>query len=160
MYRDTILKTISAAAFAIMAGAIGIAAAASASSAFLGTWVLNVSQSANAALTSEAMTITQAASGGLHVIIERTGTDGAKDRMEYTTAEDGKTVPVTGNPVVTAVRVKVIGNSATYSFWSKGKRLRWGALTISADGKRLAGYASTALADGKRVKSTLVFDRR
>lgn len=158
MYRNILLKAMATAAIGI--AAVGVSAFAAGSSPFLGTWVLNVSQSPSSGYTSETLTVTDAAAGSMHVTIDSTRVDGATSHVEYTSAGDNKTVPVTGSPDVDAVRIKLNGNAVAFSYLKAGKRLRWGTLTVSADGKSMQGSAMAVLPDGKRVKSPMVFDRQ
>ncbi|HTT05959.1 MAG TPA: hypothetical protein VMF64_11775 [Steroidobacteraceae bacterium] len=158
MYRNTLLRAMAAVTLGV--AVIGASAVAAGTSPFLGTWVLNISQSPNSGYTSETLTVTDAAGGSLHVTIDGTRVNGATSRMEYTAAGDNKSVPVTGSADVDAAKIKLNGNAVTYAFLKAGKRLRWGTLTVSANGKSMHGSVTTAMADGKRVKSPMVFDRQ
>ena len=114
--------------------------------AFVGTWVLNVSKSTfdpPPPLKSNTVTVTQAPGGGVHTTVDIVEADGTAQHVEYTTALDGKAVPLTGYPdadsiIVTQVNARTIKDV----FLKAGKTVEKGTFTVSKSGKTMRGPLS------------------
>lgn len=130
---------------------------------FVGTWVLNVAKSTfdpPPPLKSHHVATTLAPGGGLHNVIDIVEADGSRTHLEYTTALDGKAVPVTGYPYADSVAVSQV-NARTLKevFLKAGKEVETGTITVSANGKTMQGPISGT--DGKvSWKYHYVFDRQ
>jgi hypothetical protein len=113
---------------------------------FVGTWVLNVPKSTfdpPPPLKSSTVTIAAAAAGAVHSTIDIVEADGKSQHVEYTTALDGKAVPINGYPEADSIIVTQV-NSRTVKdvFLKAGKPVERGTFTISKDGKTMRGHLS------------------
>jgi hypothetical protein len=110
---------------------------------FVGTWVLNVAKSTfdpPPPLKSHHVAITPASGGGFHNSIDIVEADGSRTHLEFTTALDGKAVPVTGYPYADSVVVsQVNAHTLKEVFLKAGKAVETGTFTVSADGKVMQG---------------------
>jgi hypothetical protein len=140
-----------------------VASSADAPNPFVGTWVLNVAKSTfdpPPPLKSHTVTVTQVPGGGIHAILDIGEADGTKLHVEYTTALDGKAVPVSGYPdadsiIVTQVNPRTIKNN----FMRAGKTVETGTFTVSKSGKTMHGPLS-GTEGGVPWKYHYVFDRQ
>lgn len=127
-------------------GMAGIAASADSQNPFVGTWVLDVAKSTfdpGPPMKSHVSTITEAPGGGFHESIDFVESDGTRTHIEFTSALDGKYVPVTGTSYADSVSLTKTGDrSFKYSFKKAGKRIESGTFTVSEDGKTLVGSLS------------------
>src|ERR1700733_3356859 len=90
-----LFSVIAAAALALLS----LTSSADTPNAFVGTWVLNVSKSTfdpPPPLKSSTVTVTPAQGRTVHTIVDIVEADGTSQHVEYTTAFDGKAVPVNG----------------------------------------------------------------
>jgi hypothetical protein len=132
-------------------------------SPFLGKWVLNIPKSnfgSSAPLKSEVFSMADPGDGLWHSTVDYQEGD-TKTHIEYTTAGDGKPVPVTGTSEVDAVAVtKVDDSTVKFVFKKNGKRVEWGTWKLSKSGKSLRGPISGLDPDGKTWAFHYVFDRQ
>jgi hypothetical protein len=130
---------------------------------FAGTWVLNVPKSTfdpPPPLKSSTVTLTAASGGAVHASVDIVEADGTSQHVEYTTALDGKAVPISGYPdadsvIVTQVNSRTIKNV----FLKAGKPVERGTFTLSKDGKTMRGPLSGTDGD-VHWKYHYVFDRQ
>jgi hypothetical protein len=122
--------------------------ASAASNPFAGKWVLNVEKSTfdpGPALKSLTMTVTEAGDGALHeviVYVEGNGS-GAVNHLEFTTAVDGKSVPVSGGAEADSVTATYLSpRTIKYVFKKSGKWVETGTFSVSRDGKTMQGPLS------------------
>lgn len=150
--------TLTAVAFTLTS----FASSANASDPFVGTWVLNAAKSdcdPPPAPKSQTFTITEAPGGAIHETIDIVDDDGTKTHMEFTSARDGKYVPISGSGYADSVSITLIDSSTTkYVMRKAGKRIDSGTFTVSKDGKTNTGSLSGK--DGAVVwKCHFIFDR-
>jgi hypothetical protein len=130
---------------------------------FVGTWVLNAAKSAcdpPPAPKSQIFTIAEAPRGAIHETIDIVDDDGTKTHLEYTSARDGKYVPVTGNGYADSVSItRVDPSTIKYVMKKAGKHIDSGRFTVSKDGKTNIGSLSGKDADVV-WKCHFVFDRK
>jgi hypothetical protein len=119
--------------------------ASAASNPFAGKWALNVEKSTfdpGPPLKSLRVTITEAGDGALHEVIEYvegSGT-GTVNRLEFTTAVDGKSVPVSGGAEADSVIATYLSpRTIKYVFKKSGKSVETGTFSVTKDGKTMQG---------------------
>jgi hypothetical protein len=147
-------RMISINALTSIAAAIALACfawSADAPDPFVGTWTLDIAKSTcdpPPAPKSHTFRIAKIKGGGVHDTIDLVEGDGTKTNIEFTSARDGKFVPVTGSGYADSVSIKQVSpRSFQYVFKKKGKPIESGAFTVSDDGKTMQGSLS-----GKDVK--------
>ena len=130
----------------------GLACSADAPDPFVGTWVLDIAKSTcdpPPAPKSHTIRIAKIKGGGVHDTIDLVEGDGTKTNIEFTSARDGKFVPVTGSGYADSVSIKQVSPRAfTYVFKKKGKPIESGTFTVSEDGKTMQGSLSGKDAKG------------
>jgi hypothetical protein len=146
------LTSIKALSLAAALTVTSIAAAADAQDPLVGTWVLNTAKSTcdpPPAPKSHVFIIASAPGGALHNTVDLVEGDGTKTHMEFTTARDGKYVPVTGSDYAdSASLTQVNPKSFKYSLKKAGKALESGTFTLSHDGKTIHAAISGKGPDG------------
>jgi hypothetical protein len=122
------------------------ASSAAADETMIGTWVLNAAKSTcdpPPAPKSHTFTIAEAPGGAVHETIDLVEGDGTKTHIEFTSARDGKYVPVTGSGYADSVSLKQVDpRTFNYAFKKAGKRIESGTFKISKDGKSMQGTLS------------------
>jgi hypothetical protein len=151
-------------AFILVAFAfLNVVSATDSPSPFLGKWVLNIQKSnfgTDTPLKSNVFSVTDPGDGLWHSIIDFVDGD-TNTHLEYTTAGDGKPVPVTGTSDVDSVVVtKVDDSTVKFAFKKNGKRVQWSMYRLSKSGKTLSGPIAGVEPDGKTWKWHYVFDRQ
>jgi hypothetical protein len=122
--------------------------ASAAANPFAGKWALNVEKSTfdpGPALKSLTMTITEAGDGALHEVIDYVegNGSGAVNHLEFTTAVDGKSVPVSGGAEADSVIATYLSpRTIKYVFKKSGKWVETGTFSVSKDGKTMQGPLS------------------
>ncbi len=144
MVRMTIITALTLTATALTLASFASSAAAEES--FVGTWQLDAAKSTcdpPPAPKSHTFTIAEAPGGAVHETIDLVEGDGTKTHMEFTSARDGKYVPVTGTGYVDSVSIKQVDpRTFHYAFKKAGKRIESGTFKVSKDGKRMHGTLS------------------
>jgi hypothetical protein len=129
----------------------------------VGTWVMNASKSTcdpPPAPKSHTLMIAEAPGSAIHETIDMMEGDGTTTHMEFTSARDGKYVPVTGSGYADSVSVtQVDPRTVKYVLKKAGKRIDWGTFKISKDGKTMVGSLSGKDSQGP-WKCHLVSDRQ
>ena len=122
------------------------ASSAAADDPMFGRWVLNAVKSTcdpPPAPKSQTFTIAEAPGGAVHETIDLVDGDGTKTHMEFTSARDGKYVPVTGSGYADSVSIKQVDpRTFNYALKKAGKRIESGTFKISKDGKSMQGTLS------------------
>ncbi len=159
----TSIKALTLTAVAITLTITSFASSADTPDPSVGTWVLNASKSTcdpPPAPKSHTLTIAEAPGGAIHETIEFVEGDGTSTHMEFTSARDGKYVPVTGSGYADSVSItQVNASTSKYALKKAGKRIESGTFTVSKDGKTLKGSLSGKDAQGA-WKCHFVSDRQ
>jgi hypothetical protein len=144
MVRMTCIRALTLPATALALSSF--ASSADAPDPFVGTWVLSPAKSTCEPLPapkSHTFRIAKVKGGALHDTIDLVEGDGTKTHIEFTTARDGKFVPVTGSGYADSVSVKQVDpRSFKYAFKKAGKPIESGTFTVSEDGKTMQGSLS------------------
>jgi hypothetical protein len=95
------------------------------------------------------------------VTTDGTDKDGKPMHTEWTGQFDGKTYPLTGDPVADSRSYSKI-NDHTMAIANKknGKAVTSGSITVSADGKSRTLKVTGTDSAGKKVSSTAVYDKQ
>jgi hypothetical protein len=152
-----------AAALMIMSAAFS----ADAPSPFIGKWALDLEKSTfqpgPSGMKSQTVTVTAAPGGATtsHTVIDTVLADGSTNRTEYTSANDGKAVPVTGDPDDDAVVATLLSPNTVKDVYMKaGKASGTGTFTVSKNGKIMQGTLSGTAPDGTKWKNHFVYVRQ
>jgi hypothetical protein len=133
------------------------------SDSWVGIWKLNVAQSKfspGPAPKSITVTIEKVATG-MKVTAKSVGADGKATTTEYTTAADGKDVPVTGAMDYDMISVKMLDPMTRHMVRKKGgKEIQTVHSVLSKDGKHYTSTTTGTNAKGEKVNSTVVFDKQ
>jgi hypothetical protein len=160
MKQVTLIKTLTAAAALTM---ISLAAAAESPDPFVGTWVLNIAKSTfdpGPPLKSNTTKITDAGNGALHQVVDYVEGDGTATHLEFTSALDGKEVPLTGgNEADTVIVTRPQPRTAKYVFKKAGKWTESGRFVVSKSGKTMTGSLH-GIESGAAWKYHYVLDRQ
>jgi len=154
------LTLTAAAALLIM----GNASSADGPNPWIGKWTLDLKKSTfhpgSSGVKSQTITVTDAAGGVTHNVIDTVGADGSTYHVEYTSANNGKSVPTTGDPDSDSIVSTSLNLNAVKSVWLKaGKVTAAGTLTMSKGGKSFQGPYSGTNADGSKWNNHLVYVR-
>jgi hypothetical protein len=143
---------------------VGTLVAAQTSDPFVGTWRLNVAKSKyTPGPAPKSITSTYEAAGkGYTVSVKNEPASGPVQQYSYTTALDGKDVPVTGNnPNADMIAVKRI-DANTLEIVNKkgGKVTTTQKQVVSADGKTRTVTTTGTDAQGQKVNNVTVFEKQ
>jgi hypothetical protein len=134
------------------------------SSTFVGKWVLDVRKSTFEPLPppkSETIETTHAQVGGYHTSIDTVNADGSISHLEYTTANDGKTVPVIGTGYFDSITSTQVNSKTIINVFMKAGRLvALGLIVASEDGKTMEGPLSGTNSGGSKWMYREVFVRQ
>jgi hypothetical protein len=151
----------------IVTGALALAClvvgSAQAPDPVVGTWKMNPAQSkySPGPPPKDMTVVIESAGQGLSVTVEIVAPDGTSTKTSYTTAGDGKDVPVTGNPAFDAAGVvRKDLRHATTEYKREGKVILTVVTTISADGKTLTTDVKGLTPDGKPLENVVVFEKQ
>jgi hypothetical protein len=155
------LALVVTAAFAFM----GTAVAADTPNPFIGRWVLDLQKTTSdpspLGMKSQTLVVTTAPGGATHNVVDTVGSDGSASHVEYTSANDGKPVPTTGDPDSDSVALTSVGpNTVKVVFTKAGKPTGVGTFTVSKSGKTLRGKMHGTNADGSKWKIHSVYVRQ
>jgi hypothetical protein len=161
MVRMTFIRALTFTAAALTLASF--ASSAAEQDPFVGTWVLNTAKSTcdpPPAPKSHNFTIAEAPGGTIHDTIDLVEGDGTKTHIEFTSARDGKYVPVTGSGYADSVSTtQVDPRTFKYAFKKAGKRIESGTFRVSKDGKIMHGTLSGKDSEGA-WKCHFVSDRQ
>jgi hypothetical protein len=155
------LALTAAAALAIMSAALS----ADAPRPFIGKWSLDLQKSTfhpgPSGMKSQTITVTDAPGGATHNVIDTVGADGSTYHVEYTSTNDGKAAPTTGDPDSDSI-VQTSSNPNTVKVvWLKdGKATATGTLTVSKSGKTFQGPFHGTNPDGSKWNNHFVYVRQ
>jgi hypothetical protein len=153
----TLKRSLAAAVFVGMVGAVALAQA---TSSLVGTWTLNVAKSK--APFKSGTSVIEAVGEGIKFTVDLVGTDGTKSHWGFTANYDGKDVPVTGDSMygdtvavtrVDARTIQIVGKS-------KGKATTTHTITVSADGKTRTSTAKGTDKNGKPVDAVSFYEKK
>jgi hypothetical protein len=147
----------------IVVALFGIRSAAQGTDPIVGTWVLNVAKSKfspGPAPKSESRTYVVA---GKEIKATSTGVDaeGKPTAGGWTIVNDGKDVPLTGNPDADVLSLKQTDAFSTeFALKKAGKVVITGTRTIARDGKVMTITNKGTNAKGQAINDVLVFEKR
>jgi hypothetical protein len=154
--------TVTAAAALMITSA---ALSADAPNPFIGKWALDLKKSTfhpgPSGMKSQTVTVTEASGGTTHSVIDTVGADGSTYHVEFTSANDGKPVPTTGDPDSDSVVLTSLNpNTAKEVFLKAGKPTATGTLTVSKSGKTFEAPFHGTNADGSKWNNRFVYVRQ
>jgi hypothetical protein len=166
MGQTKVIASIRSLAFTAAAALFLMSAASSADAPnpWIGKWALDLKKSTfqfgPSGMKSQAITVTEASGGATHNVIDTVGADGSTYHVEYTSANDGKSVPTTGDPDSNSLVQTSLNPNTVKGVWSKaGKVTATGTLTLSKSGKTFQGPFHGTNADGSKWNNHLVYVR-
>src|SRR3984893_2718826 len=131
--------------------------------ALLGDWDLNVEKSKfepSPPLKKYTMKVIDAGAGHLLIKSDWIEADGTAGHVEYSTAFDGKPIPIIDYPIADTVTDTVVNATTWKSVWTKdGKVVERELETISSDGKTFREIDQGKDEKGRKYKNHLVFER-
>jgi hypothetical protein len=141
----------------------GVAVAAAAGDAAVGTWKLNSTKSSftpGPAPQSQTRTYSEDADG-TSLSITGVGADGSPISQESTFKYDGKAYSMKGSKDFDALALKQVnGSTVTADLMRSGKHVGTTTRTISGHGKVLTLTTKLTGADGKLYSTVAVFDKQ
>jgi len=129
----------------------------------IGTWKLNVAQSAySPGPAPKSLTLKVEPSGqGEKVTAEFVNADGTRTTTEYTANFDGKDYPLTGSLIADTVSLKRIDARTTVRTDKKGgKAVQTLRRVVSEDGKVLVVMTKGTNAQGQPANNALLFEKQ
>ena len=144
---------------------VSVVSLADAQNPFIGKWALDLGKSTfhpgPSGLKSQTVTVTEAPGGATHSAIDSVGADGSTYHVEFTSANDGKPVPTTGDPDSDSVVLTSLNpNTAKEVFLKAGKPTAAGTLTVSKNGKIFQAPFHGTNADGSKWNNLFVYVRQ
>jgi hypothetical protein len=131
--------------------------------ALLGDWDLNIAKSKfepSPPLKKYTMKVIDAGADHLLIKSDWIEADGTAGHVEYSTAFDGKPIPIVDYPIADTVTDTVVNATTWKSVWTKnGKVVERELETISADGKTFREIDQGKDEKGRKYKNYLVFER-
>jgi hypothetical protein len=157
------IRTLALTATAVLM-TISTASSADAPNPFIGNWALDTGKSTFSlppGPKSQKVTVTEAPGGATRTVIDTVGGDGSTYHLDYTSANDGKSVPTSGDPGIDSVVATMINsNTIKDVFMKTGKAVQTGTFTVSKSGKTFQGPNHGTNADGSKWKAHLVYARQ
>jgi hypothetical protein len=155
------LALMATAALLIMSAA----SSADAPNPWIGKWALDLQKSTfhpgPSGMKSQTVTVTAATGAAIHTVIDTVGADGSTYHVEFTSANDGKSVPTTGDPDSDSVALTLLNpNTVKEVFLKAGKPTGTGTLTVSKSGKSFQGSFHGTNADGSKWNNHFVYVRQ
>ena len=130
----------------------------------VGTWTLNVAKSkwSPGPAIKSGTTVITAAGKGHKVTVDQVIADGSKRHYEYTSADDGKEVPIVGNhpDADTVLRTRVDAATTRAVMKKGGKVTTTQTAVLSADGKTRTVTTTGTNAAGQAVNNVAVFEKK
>lgn len=154
-------------ALALAATAALVMSAASSADApgpFIGKWALDLQKSTfhpgPSGMKSQTIIVTNAPGGATHNVIDTVGADGSAYHVEYTSTNDGKSAPTTGDPDSDSIVQTAPNPNTVKVVWTKGGKVTaTGTLTVSKSGKTFQGPFYGTNQDGSKWNNHLVYVR-
>lgn len=161
--RLTIRSLVSSVACLALFSALLVTASAQ-SDPQVGVWKLNVEKSkySPGPAPKSATTRIEAAGAGTKVVVDQVMPDGAVRHWEYTSNNDGKDSPVTGNnPDADVIaRTRTNANTVTQTSKKGGKVTTSQTSTVSSDGKTRTVTTKGTSASGQQVNNVAVYEKQ
>lgn len=130
----------------------------------LGTWTLNVEKSkyTPGPAPKSATTVITAVGTGMKVSVDQLMADGTKRHWEFTSNNDGKDVPVTGNnpDADTVARSRVNATTVQSILKKAGKATITQTSVVSADGTTRTVTSKGVNAAGQQVNNVAVYEKK
>jgi hypothetical protein len=141
------------------------ASSADAPNPFVGKWTLDLQKSTfhpgPSGMKSQTVTVTEASGSTTHTVIDTVGADGSTYHVEFTSGNNGKPVPTTGDPDSDSVVLTSLNpNTAKEVFLKAGKPTATGTLTVSKSGKTFQAPFHGTNADGSKWNNHFVYVRQ
>ena len=131
--------------------------------ALLGDWDLNIAKSKfnpNPPMKKYTMKVIDAGEGRLLIKSDWIDADGTVGHVEYSTALDGKPIPIIDYPIADTVIDTIVNPTTWKSIWKKGgKTVERELEHISADGRTFREIDEGKDEKGRQYKNHLVFER-
>jgi len=131
--------------------------------ALIGDWDLNIAKSRfepRPPMKKYTMKVIAAGAGHLLIKSDWIEADGTAGHVEYSTAFDGKPIPIIDYPFADTVTDTAVNATTWQSVWTKDGRIVERELeTISADGKTFRETDQGRDEKGRKFKNHLVFER-
>lgn len=131
--------------------------------ALLGDWNLNIAKSKftpSPPMRKYTMKVIDAGAGRLLIKSDWIEADGTAGHVEYSTAFDGKPIPLVEYPIADTVTDTLVNATTWKSVWTKdGKIVERELETVSADGKTFRELDQGKDPKGKKFTNHLVFER-
>ncbi len=128
---------------------------------FVGTWTLDVAKSKydpGPPPKSQTLRIEAAGHGATKLTNEAVSATGTKTVSVYTSAPDGKEVPIVGSPSADTVSTKRIdANTVTRTDRKGGNVVATYTVVVSTDGKTLTSIGTGTNPAGQAMNNTMVF---
>ena len=147
---------------ALCAIALGVGTAAQAADPIVGTWKLDVAKSTYkpGPTPKSATAVITAVGSGIKVAVDAAMPDGTVMKWSYTSARDGKEVPVTGHPAYDAATVtKTSPTDGTIVYSKAGKQVATAKTAVAKDGKTMTETTTATDAKGQPINNMAVFTR-
>jgi hypothetical protein len=163
MRANSIRQLTGTALAAVLAVAFGIAIAAQAADPLMGTWTLDAAKSSykpGPAMKTATVVISGTASE-TKVAVDATMADGTPMKWGYTSAGDGKDVPVTGHPAYDMASVTLTGPlNRTIVYKKQGKVMATAKTSVSKDGTTLTVTTTGTDAKGQAMHNVSVYTKQ
>jgi len=147
---------------ALWAIALGVGTAAQATDPIVGTWQLDVAKSTYkpGPTPKSATAVITAVGEGIKVAVDAAMPDGTSMKWGYTSARDGKEVPVTGHPAYDAATVtKTSSTEGTIVYSKAGKPVASAKTAVAKDGKTMTVTTTGTDAKGQAINNMAVFTK-
>jgi hypothetical protein len=143
--------------------ALGVAMGAQPTDPLVGTWKLDVAKSTYkpGPAPKSATVVIDAAGKGLKVAVDAVMGDGAAFKWGYTSARDGKDVPVTGNPNYDTANVtQTSPTEGTIVYKKGGKAVVTAKTSVSKDGKTLTVTSTGTDPKGQAMNNVALYAKQ
>lgn len=147
---------------ALCAIALGVGTAAQTADPIVGTWKLDVAKSTYkpGPTPKSATAVITAVGDGIKVAVDAAMPDGTAMKWGYTSARDGKEVPVTGHPAYDAANVtKTSPTEGTIAYSKAGKPVATAKTAVAKDGKTMTVTTTGTDAKGQAINIMAVFTK-
>jgi hypothetical protein len=167
LYTWEIVRTVKWIATTLAVVSLGLTAAGAAFAGnldtLLGDWDLNIAKSKfepSPPMRKYTMKVIDAGAGRLLIKSDWIDADGTAGHVEYSTAFDGKPIPLVDYPIADTVTDTLVNATTWKSVWTKdGKIVERELETVSTDGKTFRELDQGKDPKGKKFRNHLVFER-
>ena len=162
--RGKLRRQLTGTALAVLcAMALGVATAAQTADPQTGTWKLDAAKSSYkpGPPPKTAVVVIDAADKGIKVAVDAVMADGAPMKWGYTSAGDGKDVPVTGHPSYDAANVtQTSPTERTVVYKKDGKVVATTKTAVSKDGTTLTVTTTGTDPKGQAINNVSVYTKQ